>query len=113
YSLAPVAGYLAKHLNCAVQFERDYLGGLAIEPGTLVLCENVRFNVGETANSQELSKQLAALCDVFVMDAFGTAHRKQASTYGVAEFAPIVAAGPLLLKELEAVHRVMESPKKP
>lgn len=113
YSLKPVADYLAAHLDHPVRFVSEYLEGLEAQPGELVVCENVRFNRGEKANDEQLSKQLAALCDIFIMDAFGTAHRAQASTYGVAEYAPIAAAGPLLMKELEAVEHVLKDPEKP
>jgi phosphoglycerate kinase len=113
YTLEPIAEYLQRNLSHPVHFTRDYLDGVNVKPGELVLCENVRFNVGEKANNESLSKQLAALCDVFVMDAFGTAHRAQASTYGVAKYAPIAVAGPLLVKELEALEHVFKSPEKP
>lgn len=113
YSLQPVADYLKEALHCPVRFVRDYLEGIEIQPGELVLCENVRFNLGEKSNDEALAKQLAQLCDVFIMDAFGTAHRAQASTYGVAQYAPIAAAGPLLIKELEAIDRALEAPEKP
>jgi phosphoglycerate kinase len=113
YSLLPVAEYLQQHLDYPVRFERDYLNGVDAKPHELVVCENVRFNVGETSNDEALSKKLAALCDVFVMDAFGTAHRTHASTHGVAQFAPIAVAGPLLIKELEVLQQVLKSPKKP
>lgn len=113
YSLQPVAEYLQGHLDYPVRFTSDYLDGVEIQPGELVLCENVRFNAGEKSNDEVLAKQLAALCDVFIMDAFGTAHRAQASTYGVAQYAPIAAAGPLLIKELEAIEQALEAPEKP
>lgn len=113
YSLALVAEYLKSHLNYNVRFEQNYLDGVDIEPGELVLCENVRFNVGEKSNDEVLAKKLANLCDVFVMDAFGTAHRAQASTYGVAQFAPVAAAGPLLTRELEAIGKALKAPEKP
>ena len=113
YSLQPVADYLAKNLDYPVSFTTDYLDGLDVKPGTCTLCENVRFNTGEKSNSPQLSKQLAALCDIFVMDAFGTAHRAQASTVGVAHYAPIAAAGPLLIRELAALQHVLHAPKKP
>ena len=90
-----------------------WLDGVDVKPGEIVLCENVRFNVGEEADDDQLSKRMAALCDVFVMDAFGTAHRAQASTNGVARHAPIACAGPLLVAELEALGRVLESPARP
>jgi phosphoglycerate kinase len=113
YSLRPVADYLRAHLKCPVYFTNNYLDGVTVNPGELVLCENVRFNPGEKSNDEQLSRKLAALCDVFIMDAFGTAHRAQASTYGVAQYAPIAAAGPLLVRELEAIERALEAPEKP
>lgn len=113
YSLQPIADYLASHLDYPVRFVSDYLDGVAVLPGELVLCENVRFNVGEKANDETLSKSLAALCDVFVMDAFGTAHRAHASTCGVAQFAPTAVAGPILVRELEALQGVLQRPEKP
>ncbi len=113
FSLAPVATYLQQHLSYPVRFARHYLEGIEVNPGELVLCENVRFNPGENNNEPELAKQLAQLCDVFIMDAFGTAHRAQASTYGVAQYAPVAIAGPLLLKELKALEQVLTAPKKP
>ncbi|WP_133128584.1 phosphoglycerate kinase [Legionella nagasakiensis] len=113
FSLEPVAEYLASHLDYPVHFSNNYLDGVQVKPGELMVCENVRFNPGEKANDKILAKKLAALCDVFVMDAFGTAHREQASTYGVAQYAPIAAAGPLLVRELEALQHVLEAPEKP
>lgn len=113
YSLKPVADYLKSNLAYPVRFEADYLSGVDVKPGELVVCENVRFNVGEKANNKALSKQLATLGDIFVMDAFGTAHRAHASTCGVAEYAPIAAAGPLLVRELEALQHVLKAPEKP
>lgn len=113
FSLLPVADYLAANLPYPVHFTTDYLQGVQVNPGELMLCENVRFNMGETSNDETLAKQLAALCDVFVMDAFGTAHRAHASTYGVAQYAPLAVAGPLLVRELEALQRVFQSPAKP
>lgn len=112
-SLKPVADYLKKHLNCVVRFEPNYLDGVDVKPGELVVCENVRFNLGEKSNNDILAKKLAALCDVFIMDAFGTAHRAHASTCGVAKYAPIAVAGPLLIRELDALHQVLKSPEKP
>ena len=112
-SLRPIADYLAENLNYPVHFVSEYLDGVDVKPGELAVCENVRFNIGETANSDTLAKQLAKLCDVFIMDAFGTAHRAHASTCGVAQFAPIVAAGPLLMRELDALQRVFKNPEKP
>ncbi|WP_058534043.1 phosphoglycerate kinase [Legionella saoudiensis] len=113
FSLAPVAEYLKQNLNYPVHFVTDYLNGVDAHPGELVICENVRFNPGEKSNDEQLAKKLASLCDVFIMDAFGTAHRAQASTYGVAQFAPIAVAGPLLVKELHALEKVLEAPQKP
>lgn len=113
YSLKPVAAYLKDNLEYPVHFVSDYLNGVDAKPGELIICENVRFNAGETKNEVELSKKLAALCDIFVMDAFGTAHRAHASTYGVAQYASVAAAGPLLVKELDALQHVFKSPKKP
>lgn len=112
-SLQPVADYLAAQLHYPVKFVKDYVNGLKVKPGELILCENVRFNVGEKNNDASLARQLANLCDVFVMDAFGTAHRCHASTYGLAQYAPIAVAGPLLLSELEALERVLKAPEKP
>lgn len=112
-SLQPIANYLAAQLNYPVRFVKDYLQGLKVKPGELVLCENVRFNIGEKSNDPNLARQLASLCDVFVMDAFGTAHRCHASTYGLAQYAPIAVAGPLLLRELEALEHVLRAPEKP
>lgn len=112
-SLQPVANYLAAQLNYPVKFVTDYVTGVKVKPGELVLCENVRFNIGEKNNDPGLARQLANLCDIFIMDAFGTAHRCHASTYGLAQYAPIAVAGPLLLRELEALERVLRAPEKP
>jgi len=112
-SLKPIAERLSELLGKPVRLEKDWLDGIVIAPGEVVLCENVRFNVGEEKNSDELGKKMAALCDVFVMDAFGTAHRAQASTHSVAKFAPIVCAGPLLASELDALGKALETPAKP
>ena len=112
-SLKPVAAKLGKLLGTEVPLVERWLDGVDVKPGEIVLCENVRFNVGEEADDDQLSKRMAALCDVFVMDAFGTAHRAQASTNGVARHAPIACAGPLLVAELEALGRVLESPARP
>lgn len=112
-SLKPVAERLSGLLGKPVRLEKNWLGGISIKPGEVVLCENVRFNVGEEKNSDELGKKMAALCDVFVMDAFGTAHRAQASTHSVAKFAPVVCAGPLLASELGALGKALETPAKP
>lgn len=113
FSLAPVAEYLKQNLNYPVHFVTDYLNGVDARPGELVVCENVRFNLGEKSNDEQLARKLANLCDVFIMDAFGTAHRAQASTYGVAQFAPVAVAGPLLVKELNALKKVLKAPQKP
>ncbi len=113
FSLQPVAEYLAKELEYPVRFVTDYLDGVDCQPGELVVCENVRFNPGEKADDEALSRRLAALCDVFVMDAFGTAHRAQASTCGVAKYAPVSVAGPLLVRELDALQHVLRAPEKP
>ncbi|MBT6276605.1 MAG: phosphoglycerate kinase [Chromatiales bacterium] len=113
FSLAPVAKHLQSMVDAPVRFAADWLDGVAVEPGTIVVCENVRFNVGEKADDDTLSRRMAALCDVFVMDAFGTAHRAQASTHGVARYAPIACAGPLLSAELTALGRALEAPSRP
>jgi phosphoglycerate kinase len=113
-SLAPVAKHLAKLLKRAeVRLLQDWLSGVELADGDLVMFENVRFNVGEEANEDALAKKMASLCDVFVMDAFGTAHRAQASTHGVAKYAPIACAGPLLTAELDALAKALENPKRP
>lgn len=113
YSLRPVAQELSARLKLPVPLVPDWLDGVDVAPGAIALCENVRFERGEKANDSALGKRMAALCDVFVMDAFGTAHRAQASTYGVAEHAPIACAGPLLVAELEALTAALESPRRP
>jgi phosphoglycerate kinase len=113
FSLAPVALRLAELMGMPVRLERDWLDGVAIQPGEVVLCENVRFNRGEKANDEALSRRMAALCDVFVMDAFGTAHRAQASTEGVARYAPEACAGPLLVKEVMTLRDALEDPERP
>jgi phosphoglycerate kinase len=112
-SLKPVAERLSALLGKPVRLEKDWLDGIVIAPGEVVLCENVRFNAGEEKNNDELGKKMAALCDIFVMDAFGTAHRAQASTHSVAKFAPVVCAGPLLSSELDALGKALETPAKP
>lgn len=112
-SLQPVATALADLLDVPVTLETDWLNGCDVAPGKLVLCENVRFNPGEKANDEDLARRMAGLCDVFVMDAFGTAHRAQASTHGVAKFAPVACAGPLLVAELEALGKALSSPARP
>jgi phosphoglycerate kinase len=112
-SLAPVAKRLGELLGQPVRLVADWLDGVACEPGEVVLCENVRFNRGEKKDDETLSRRMAALCDVYVMDAFGTAHRAEASTHGVARFAPIACAGPLLVGELEALERALAKPARP
>lgn len=112
-SLAPVAAYLTEALGQEVQLVSDYLNGVELAAGQVVLLENVRFNHGEKKNNAELAQKYAALCDVFVMDAFGTAHRAEASTEGVARYAAVAAAGPLLAAELDALGRALQSPAKP
>ena len=112
-SLAPVAEYLSTALGREVPLVRDYLEGVEVKPGEIVLLENVRFNLGEKKNTDELAQQYAALCDVFVMDAFGTAHRAQGSTHGVAKFAKVACAGPLLAAELEALGKALDQPAQP
>ncbi|MGL5335370.1 MAG: phosphoglycerate kinase [Enterovibrio sp.] len=113
FSLQPIVDYLNGALDCKVTLAKDYLEGLTLNAGELVVLENVRFNKGEKKNADELAKKYAALCDVFVMDAFGTAHRAEASTYGVGMFAPIACAGPLLADELEALGKAMDKPARP
>lgn len=113
FSLEPIAEYLKANLKYPVHFVKNYLDGIVVKPGELVVCENVRFNTGEKANDQQLAQKLAKLCDIFVMDAFGTAHRAQASTYGVAQYAPIAVAGPLLVRELDNLQKALKSPLKP
>jgi len=113
FSLQPVADHIAQLLGRPVRLEKDWLDGVQIAPGEVVLCENVRFNAGEKKDDETLARRMAALCDVFVMDAFGTAHRAQASTHGVARFAPVACAGPLLAAELDALGRAMKDPKRP
>ncbi|WFM71087.1 phosphoglycerate kinase [Halomonas sp. CKK8] len=114
FSLAPVAEHLGKLLGRPVRLVQDYLGGaVEVADGEVVLLENVRFNPGEKQDDEALARQYAALCDVFVMDAFGTAHRAQASTHGVARFAPTACAGPLLAAELDALEKALATPARP
>ncbi|WP_242892017.1 phosphoglycerate kinase [Stenotrophomonas maltophilia] len=112
-SLAPVAQRLSELLGREVPLVRDWVDGVDVQPGQLVLLENCRMNVGEGKDDEALSKKYAALCDVFVMDAFGTAHRAQASTHGVIRFAPVAAGGPLLMAELDALAQALDAPAKP
>ena len=113
FSLEPVANHLSELLGQPVKLESNWLDGVEIEAGEVILFENVRFNVGEKENDEALSKKMAALCDICVQDAFGTAHRAHASTYGVAKYAPIACAGPLLISELEALGQALDNPKRP
>lgn len=113
FSLAPVAEHMSGLLDRKVEVLKDWQQGLELGDGELVLLENVRFNVGEKKDSDELAKAYAQLCDVFVMDAFGTAHRAQASTHGVAKFAPVACAGPLLAGELDALEQALANPARP
>ena len=113
FSLQPVAVRLSELLDQEVRLESDWLGGVELSPGDVVLCENVRFNPGEKMNDAALAASMAALCDVFVMDAFGTAHRAQASTEGVIRQAPVACAGPLLSRELDALHKALQEPDRP
>jgi phosphoglycerate kinase len=112
-SLEPVAAHLSTLLERPVPLVRDWLGGVDVAEGDLVLCENVRFNKGEKKDNDDLAKKMAALCDIYVMDAFGTAHRAEASTHGVGKFARVACAGPLLAAELEALGRALSAPKRP
>ena len=113
FSLAAVAARLSELLGVKVRLVRDWLDGVDCEPGQVVLLENVRFNEGEKKNRDELAQRMAALCDVYVMDAFATAHRAEASTHGVAKYAPVACAGPLLISELEALEKALDAPKRP
>ncbi len=114
FSLAPVATHMAGLLGREVKLVKDWVDGVGeMKDGDVVLCENVRFNTGEMKNDDALSKKMAALCDVYVMDAFGTAHRAQASTHGVAKYAPVACAGPLLAGELDALGKALDNPKRP
>ena len=113
FSLEPVAGHLSSLLGRPVRLEKSWLDGVQIEAGEVVLCENVRFNEGEKTNNTDLAKKMAKLCDVFVMDAFGTAHRAHASTHGVGLYAPIACAGPLLAGELKALGQALNNPVRP
>ena len=113
FSLAPVAKRLAQLLGVPVALKKDWLSGVEVQPGEVVLLENVRFNPGEKQDADDLARKMAALCDVFVMDAFGTAHRAEASTHGVAKYAPVACAGPLLVSELSALETALEKPARP
>jgi phosphoglycerate kinase len=113
FSLAPVADHMSGLLGKPVRLVKDYLGGVDAADGEVILLENVRFNEGEKKDAEDLSKKYAALCDVYVMDAFGTAHRAQASTHGVGKFAATACAGPLLAGELEALGKALDNPARP
>ena len=114
FSMIPVGEHMAALLGHNVEMVKDWVNGVGeMRNGEVVLCENVRFNVGEKSNDDELAKKMAALCDIFVMDAFGTAHRAQASTHGVAKYAPVACAGPLLAAELEALGKALGNPRRP
>jgi phosphoglycerate kinase len=112
-SLAPVAKRLSELLGQEVQLKSDWLAGVEVNFGQVVLLENCRLNPGEKKNSPELAKQLASLCDVYVNDAFGTAHRAEGTTYGIAQYAPIACAGPLLSAEIDAITKALASPQRP
>ncbi|MEL7477575.1 MAG: phosphoglycerate kinase [Pseudomonadota bacterium] len=113
FSLQPVVDYLNEALEQNVRLEKDYLNGVEVADNEVVVFENVRFNVGEKKDDEALAQQLAALCDVYVMDAFGTAHRAQASTHGVGLFAEVACAGPLLAAELDALGKALDNPARP
>ena len=113
FSLAPVAARLSELLGQPVPLVRDWLSGVDCAPGSAVLCENVRYNKGEKADDEALARRMAALCDVYVMDAFGTAHRAESSTHGVGRYAPVACAGPLLVAELDALERALLQPARP
>jgi len=113
FSLAPVGEHLAGLLGREVRLVREWLDGVDVSPGDVVLCENVRFKTGEKKDDEGLSRKMAALCDIYVMDAFGTAHRAQASTHGVGRFATVACAGPLLVAELDALSRALDRPARP
>ncbi|QJR16438.1 Phosphoglycerate kinase [Usitatibacter palustris] len=112
-SLAPIAKRLGELLGREVPLVRDWLGGVDVKPGAVVLLENCRFNVGEKKNADELAQKMAALCDVYVNDAFGTAHRAEATTHGIAKFAKVACAGPLLAAELDALGKALANPRRP
>ena len=113
FSLTPVSQHLSSLLGQPVHLITNWLDGFEVDDGEVVLCENVRFNVGEKVDDEDLSRKIAALCDIFVMDAFGSAHRAHASTHGVARFAPVACAGPLLVAELEALSNALNNPVRP
>jgi len=112
-SLAPVAVRLSELLGCEVKLASNWVDGVQVAPGQVVLLENCRLNKGEKKNNEELARKMARLCDIFVHDAFGTAHRAEASTYGIAQFAPVACAGPLLAAEIDAITKALANPKRP
>jgi phosphoglycerate kinase len=112
-SLAPVAARLAELLGREVALKSGWVDGVAVAPGQVVMLENCRLNKGEKKNDEALARKMAALCDIFVHDAFGTAHRAEASTYGIAQFAPVACAGPLLAAEIDAITKALAAPKRP
>jgi phosphoglycerate kinase len=112
-SMLPIANYLRDKCNINIRLEKNWLDGIDVSVGGIVLCENVRFQVGEKGNDDRLAKKMASLCDVYVMDAFGTAHRAQASTHGVAKYSPVACAGPLLKKELDSLEMALTDPIRP
>tara|TARA_R110002153_G_scaffold3739_3_gene17883 strand:- start:3510 stop:4676 length:1167 start_codon:yes stop_codon:yes gene_type:complete len=113
FSLQPVVNYLQENTDLKVRLVQDYIAGVEAQAGEVLILENVRFNVGESADDEILAKKYAALCDIYVMDAFGTAHRAQASTHGVGVFAPVACGGPLLIGELDALGKALHNPKRP
>jgi len=113
FSMKPVADYMAKVLDFEVRFAENWIDGVELEAGVLTVADNVRFLKGEKKNDEALAKKMAALCDIYVMDAFGTAHRAQASTHGAGQFAPVACAGPLLAGELEALDKALANPARP
>jgi phosphoglycerate kinase len=112
-SLAPVAERLSELLGCRVPLISNWVDGVDVEPGQVVLLENCRVNVGEKKNNDELARKLGALCDIFVHDAFGTSHRAEGTTYGIAQYAPVACAGPLLAAEIDAIAKALANPKRP
>ncbi|WP_310614259.1 phosphoglycerate kinase [Limnohabitans sp.] len=112
-SLAPVAERLSELLGCRVPLVSNWVDGVAVEPGQVVLLENCRLNKGEKKNNDELARKLGALCDIFVHDAFGTSHRAEGTTYGIAQYAPVACAGPLLAAEIDAITKALANPKRP
>jgi phosphoglycerate kinase len=113
FSMQPVADYFSKVLDHKVKFAKDWIDGVELESGVLTVADNVRFLKGEKKNDETLAKKMASLCDIYVMDAFGTAHRAQASTHGAGQFAPVACAGPLLARELEALDKALANPARP